>query len=218
MTFSSRADAGRRLGARLVELGKRPDIILGLPRGGVVVAAEVARALNCPLDALVVRKIGHPRFPEFAVGAMAEPDVFMLDDETPENRVNPEELARVIAEETERLRGHGLKFHRAGGLELSGKAVLIVDDGLATGATAVVAVMSAQKQRVRQAFVATPVASGHAVERLKPLADEVMALIVGPGLRGSSDNIMKTFPKLKMMKSRRCCGVQIEIEAAIKRR
>jgi putative phosphoribosyl transferase len=181
VTFSSRTDAVRRLGIHLAERGTRPDIVLGLPRGGVVVAAEVGRRLGCPLDVLVVRKIGHPRQPEFAVGAMAEPDVLMLDQqEVAEHRVNRAELDDVIAEETERLRGYRMKFHRVGGPELAGKSVLIVDDGLATGATAVVAVMSARKQLARTVLVAVPVASSHAVARLTPLVDRVMALLVDP--------------------------------------
>jgi putative phosphoribosyl transferase len=181
VTFLSRADAGQRLGAHLAARGARPDIVLGLPRGGVVVAAEVGRVLGCPLDVIVVRKIGHPRHPEFAVGAMAEPDVLMVDENaTAENRVNRAELDQVIAEETGRLAGYRMKFHRNGGLELAGRAVLVVDDGLATGATAVAAVMSARKQMARTVFVAAPVESSNAVDRLSSLADSVDALVVDP--------------------------------------
>jgi putative phosphoribosyl transferase len=197
VTFLSRADAGQRLGVHLAGRGTRPDIVLGLPRGGVVVAAEVGRVLACPLDVLVVRKIGHPRYPEFAVGAMAEHDVLMLDEqESSEERVNREELEHVIAEETERLRGYRMKFHSAGGLELAGKKVLIVDDGLATGATAVVAVMSARKQMAQLVFMAAPVASSHAVERLTPLADEVIALVVDPDFMAVGQ-YYEDFPQLE---------------------
>jgi putative phosphoribosyl transferase len=181
VTFSSRADAGRRLGVHLAALGARPDIVLGLPRGGVVVAAEVGRVLGCPLDVIVVRKIGHPRYPEFAVGAMAEPDVLMVDKQAAaESRVSQAELDQVIAEEIGRLAGCRMKFHKNGGPELSGRAVLVVDDGLATGATAVAAVMSARKQLARVVSVAAPVASSHAVDRLSRLADNVDALVVDP--------------------------------------
>ena len=79
MRFASRVDAGRQLGQHLLKQGIEADIVLGLPRGGVVVAAEVARALQCPLDVLIVRKIGHPWQREFAVGALAEPDVVIFD-------------------------------------------------------------------------------------------------------------------------------------------
>ena len=197
MTFLSRADAGRRLGIHLAGRGTRPDIVLGLPRGGVVVAAEVGRVLGCPLDVLVVRKIGHPRYPEFAVGAMAEYDVLMLDEqEASEERVNRKELEHVITEETERLRGYRMRFHSAGGLELAGKSVLIVDDGLATGATAVAAGMSARPQLARAVSVAAPVASSHAVERLRPLVDEVTALLVDPDFMAVGQ-YYEDFPQLE---------------------
>jgi predicted phosphoribosyltransferase len=197
VTFLSRADAGQKLGVHLAARGARPDIVLGLPRGGVVVAAEVGRALARPLDVLVVRKIGHPRYPEFAVGAMAEHDVLMLDEqEASEDRINRKELEHVIADETERLRGYRMRFHGAGGRELAGKKVLIVDDGLATGATAVVAVMSARKQFARAVFVAAPVASSHAVERLTPLADEVIALVVDPDFMAVG-RYYEDFPQLE---------------------
>jgi putative phosphoribosyl transferase len=197
VTFLSRADAGQRLGIHLAGRGTRPDIVLGLPRGGVVVAAEVGRVLGCRLDVLVVRKIGHPRYPEFAVGAMAEHDVLMLDEqEASEERVNRKELEHVITEETERLRGYRMRFHSAGGLELAGKSVLIVDDGLATGATAVVAVMSARKQLARAVSVAAPVASSHAVGRLTPLVHEVIALVVDPDFMAVGQ-YYEDFPQLE---------------------
>jgi putative phosphoribosyl transferase len=181
VTFLSRTDAGRRLGDYLAARGARPDIVLGLPRGGVIVAAEVGRVLGCPLNVIVVRKIGHPRQPEFAVGAMAEPDVLMVDEEAAaENRVNRAELEQVIAEETSKLAGYRAKFHQGGMPDLSGRAVLVIDDGLATGATAAAAVMSARKQMARMVAVAAPVASSQAVDRLSLLTDDVTALVVDP--------------------------------------
>jgi predicted phosphoribosyltransferase len=181
VAFSSRAGAGRELGQYLTGLGISPDLVLGLPRGGVVVAAEVARVLHRPLDALVVRKIGHPEHPEFAVGALAEGGVLLLD--TPalrQNRVDRAELDGVIAEETKRLRDYELRFHPGGRLELAGRSVLIVDDGLATGATTEAAILSARKQLVGAVFVAAPVASLHAVQRLERVADRVLAMVVDP--------------------------------------
>src|SRR5580700_1132993 len=174
MTFWSREDAGRELGRQLLERGVKPDVVLGLPRGGVVVAAEVAKILQCPLDVLVVRKIGHPRQREYAVGALAEPDIVLLDRMTAEEtRVADSDLREVIAEETERLRNYEAKFHPAGAATLTGKTVLMVDDGLATGATTEAAVLSARRQMARKIIVASPVASTSAVDRLEPVADEV---------------------------------------------
>src|SRR5438876_2799317 len=104
MEFASRVEAGHRLGLLLRDLGVEVDLVLGLPRGGVVVAAEVARVLQRPLDVLVVRKIGHPWHREFAVGALAENDVVLLDGyANGKNVLIADDLREIIAEETARL-------------------------------------------------------------------------------------------------------------------
>jgi putative phosphoribosyl transferase len=181
VTFLSREEAGRKLGYYLVERDIQPDVVLGLPRGGVVVAAEVARILQRPLDVLVVRKIGHPRHREFAVGALAEHGVVLLDkDAMRDTHVDRADLDEVVAEETSRLHSYQTRFHRDGRQPLSGKTVLIVDDGLATGATAEAAVMSAKSQLARKVLVATPVASPSAIDRVEAVADEVISLVVDP--------------------------------------
>jgi predicted phosphoribosyltransferase len=155
--------------------------VLGLPRGGVVVAAGVAHALRLPLDVLLVRKIGHPWHREFAVGALAENGVTVLDEDViGTNAVLRAELEPIIEEEQERLRGYQARFHPEGAPALAGKIVLLVDDGLATGATTEAAVLSVRKQNARTIVVAAPVASTHAVERLARVADEVRVLWMDP--------------------------------------
>lgn len=179
MMFASRKDAGNRLAQRLHDEEIAVDTVLGLPRGGVVVAAEVARLLAKPLDVLVVRKIGHPWYREFAVGALAEPDLVILDEDSlSRNPVGRAQLDAVIAEETERLRQYQAEFHRAGSPNVAGKRVVLVDDGLATGATMEVAVRAAKKLQAHSVIVAVPVASTHAMERLEIVANEVKALLV----------------------------------------
>ncbi len=181
MKFASRQDAGRRLGELLRKQNVQADLVLGLPRGGVVVAAEVARLLERPLEVLVVRKIGHPRHREFAVGALAEAGVVIFDESSlSEIPVARSELDEVVAEETARLQSYCRQFRLAGAPVLDGKTVLLVDDGLATGATAEAAVLSAERQRARRVIVATPVASTRAVERLARVADGVVALVTDP--------------------------------------
>jgi putative phosphoribosyl transferase len=181
MMFLSREDAGRKLGRHLKERGVQADLVLGLPRGGVVVAAEVARALHLPLDVLIVRKIGHPLHREFAVGALAENGVVVLDEVViGANPVIRAELEEIIEEEKERLRSYQARFHPQGTPDLTQKALLLLDDGLATGATTEAAVLSARKQGARRIVVAAPVASANAVERLERVADEVIALRVDP--------------------------------------
>lgn len=182
MAFASREDAGRKLGAWLRDTGVEGSMVAGLPRGGVVVAAEVARILRRPLDVLVVRKVGHPRHREFAVGALAENGVVILDRAVIEAaHILRTELEEVIAEETQRLLEYQSRFESGRRHVLAEQSVIIVDDGLATGATTEAAVISARSQGARRVVVATPVASTGAIERLGPLADDVIALIADPG-------------------------------------
>jgi len=181
MTFTSRTEAGQRLGLYLVGQNIQADLVLGLPRGGVVVAAEVAQILRRPLDVLVVRKIGHPGHREFAVGALAEENTLVLDEEVIHRTgVSPLDLKEVLAEETDRLIEYQARFLRANRPLLKDKIVLIVDDGLATGATTEAAVRSAKNREAAQVLVAVPVASDNAAERLARVADRVIALVVDP--------------------------------------
>jgi predicted phosphoribosyltransferase len=182
MEFLSRQDAGRKVADCLKDEHVQADWVLGLPRGGVVVAAEVARGLNLPLDVIIVRKIGHPHHREYAVGALAEPDVVILDHPAIERTyVLEEELDEVIAEEKERLREYLQKFEPQGPPDLADKVALIIDDGIATGLTTEAAVLSARKRKAREVLVATPVTSDSAYERLSSVADRVYALLVDPG-------------------------------------
>lgn len=181
MSFASRADAGRQLAQFLRDEGIAVDLVLGLPRGGVVVAAEVARSFHCPLDVLVVRKIGHPINREFAVGAIAEPDIVLLDDKSLRRYPAAQaEMNEIIAEEVHRLRDYEAQFHYAGRPNLAGRAVLLVDDGIATGATTEAAVLSAKKQKADYVVAAAPVASLDAIKRLERVADDVAILQADP--------------------------------------
>ena len=179
MTFASREDAGRRLGDYLRAEGVEADWVAGLPRGGVIVAAEVARVLQRPLDLLIVRKIGHPMHREFAVGAIAEDGVIILDEESLGPSVSIRRaLEEIIAEEAGRLHQYQARFRPGARPDFSGKRVLLVDDGLATGATIEAAALSVRKQNAAAIIVAAPVASASAVERLHRVADDVKVLLV----------------------------------------
>jgi len=181
MTFASREDAGKRLVQLLQYQQVRPDLVLGLPRGGVVVAAQVAHTLGVPLDVLIVRKIGHPLHREFAVGALAECGIVILDEAIiGNNPIVRAELNQVIEEEKHRLQQYQARFHEGGPSNLTGKSVLLVDDGLATGATTEAAVLSARKQGATKVTVAAPVASTHAIERLQKVADDLIVLWIDP--------------------------------------
>jgi putative phosphoribosyl transferase len=153
--FADRASAGRRLADALPDI---PDaVVAGLARGGVPVAAEVAHALRAPLDVLVVRKIGHPQQPEYALGAVTEDGVAVPPD-VPAELAQPQlERARELAR---CLRGD------VPALPLAGRAAVIVDDGLATGRTMTAALESAERRGARRVVAAVPVASGPAFRAL----------------------------------------------------
>lgn len=193
MVFESRQEAGYKLGRRLQGLELEVDLVVGLPRGGVVVAAEVAEILKRPLEVLVVRKVGHPWHREFAVGALAEENVLILDkDSMAAVPLTTAELEAVIAEEKERLRRYCAKFRQTQFNHFAGGRVLLVDDGLATGATAEAAVCSARHKKAREVIMAAPVASTAAHERLSRAADTVISLIVDDNF-GAVGQYYKTF-------------------------
>jgi putative phosphoribosyl transferase len=180
--FRDRAEAGRRLGAALERLGLRSPIVLGLARGGVLVAVEVARVLAAPLDVVVVRKVGVPFQPELAMGAVGEEGVVVVDREIVSAAgVTEEELASREREAlgeaaglAERLRGARAPY------PLVGRDVIVVDDGLATGASAVAACGVARGRGARSVTVAAPVCSGEARTLVSRAADEVVCLLEPP--------------------------------------
>lgn len=180
MQFDSRKDAGEKLAKYLEKQGINFDVVFGLPRGGIVVGYEVARKFNKPLDVLIVRKIGHPYHREFAVGAIAEGDILLLDKESIiTTGVDYSELEEVISEERERLVEYRKKF----GVERIGiqdKEVLIVDDGIATGSTVEAGVNAARKLGASRVYVSAPVSSDTGAERLRKVADEVFVLLEDP--------------------------------------
>jgi predicted phosphoribosyltransferase/dienelactone hydrolase len=176
--FADRADAGRRLAERLLPYAASHPIVLGLPRGGVPIAAQVARALDAPLDIIVVRKLGVPFQPELAMGAIGEDEVRVLNDEVIRlAHVTPHDISRVEAAEREEMRRRVTRFrvhHRR--RDLRGRTVLIVDDGLATGSTAIAACEVARALGALHVVVAVPVAPPNAAARLAQHADEFIVL------------------------------------------
>jgi putative phosphoribosyl transferase len=176
--FADRADAGRRLAQILLELRGRDTVVLGLPRGGVPVGREVARALEAPLDVIVVRKLGSARHPEYAVGAIGQDGVRIIDPAAVRMMgVGEAELAEVEARERAELARRTDQFRSgAGRLDLTGKRAIIVDDGIATGSTAIAACRAARQLGAAEVVVAVPVAPPDWKERLADEADRLIAL------------------------------------------
>ena len=165
------------MGHRLRELQVNADLVAGLPRGGVVVAAAVAEVLRIPMEVLVVRKIGHPEFREFAIGALAEGGIVHLNQFPPGRAAGFEDAVRaVIVEETSRLNHAVRTFHGNHALCLKDKSVILVDDGLATGSTMHAAVLAAKAQKAKHCIVAVPVAAKQTVDNFRHRGIEVVTV------------------------------------------
>lgn len=186
MFFDDRKDAGRQLAARLTRFKDQQPIILGLPRGGVVVANEVAKALDAPLDVLLVRKIGAPGRPELAVGAVAfvdKPETVIVDDVKATLDVPKRYLKDAEAEQVREIKRRQEMYGvTPGRLDVRRKTAILVDDGIATGATIRAAVRALRRAKPRRLVVAVPVAPPDAVAVLEREADEVVCVAVDSDL------------------------------------
>jgi predicted phosphoribosyltransferase/dienelactone hydrolase len=184
--FADRREGGRELAALLSQLAPERPIVLALPRGGVPVAYEVARALGAPLDLLLVRKIGAPGNPELGIGAVAEGGVRVLDrGMVARLLISAEELEASLARAQAELAERASRYRGgAGHPDVAGRTVIVVDDGLATGGTASAAVESLRERAAGRVVVAVPVAAPESAARLRALADEVVCVEEPPDLRG----------------------------------
>jgi putative phosphoribosyl transferase len=177
--YANRVAAGRALGARLAKLGIRGDLlVLGLPRGGVPVACEVAARLRAPVDVLIVRKIGAPSNPELAVGAVASGGVTIYNDDVLAGLdLLREDVEPIRRRELLELERREVAYRRcAGAPDVAGRTVVIVDDGMATGATMYAAVLAIRSLEPQRIVVAVPTAARDAAARLEAVADRVVAL------------------------------------------
>ncbi|HEY8217842.1 MAG TPA: phosphoribosyltransferase family protein, partial [Acidimicrobiia bacterium] len=176
--FRDRRDAGARLAERLEHLRAESPVVLGLPRGGVPVAYEVATRLGAPLDVIVVRKLGVPFQPELGMGAVGEDGVIVLNDDVLRlARVRDDELARIEARERQEVERRARRFR--GGrprVDVTQRTAVIVDDGIATGGSARAALRVARAQGARRVVLAVPVGSPDTVAEMRQEADEVVCV------------------------------------------
>lgn len=180
LMFASRDEAGRELARHLLKMRDQAPVVLALPRGGVPVAARVAEALNAPLDLMLVRKIGVPGHRELAVGAIAgaegqtmvtNPAVAAMEG------LNERDIDQLAdAERAELRRRQALYLNGRAPVALGGRTVILVDDGIATGATAKAALLAIRKAAPKRIVLAVPVASDDAVADLRPFADDIIFL------------------------------------------
>lgn len=184
--FVDRRDAGRRLASELARFRQEQPLVIALPRGGVPVACEIARALSAPLDVLLVRKIGSPAQPEYGVGAIAEGGYrFIRREEAALAGVGERELDAVVEVETAELERRR-RLYREGRepLAVTGRLVILVDDGIATGGTAVVAARALRARGAARVVLAVPVGPPETEQRLAPAFDEVICLEEPEGFFG----------------------------------
>lgn len=179
MIFSNRAEAGKILGAKVKEKGYGKDsLVLGIPRGGVVVAKEVAKILKCELDIIIPRKLRSPFNPELAFGAISDDDSLVIDESLVSLlNISQEFIEQEKKTQLEEIKRRRKKYNMDKLLpDMKGKTVILVDDGIATGATMKAGVISVKKKKPEKIIVAIPVASPQSVEELKEITDEVICL------------------------------------------
>jgi predicted phosphoribosyltransferase len=180
LPFRDRVDAGQRLAAVLSHYRQEDCLVLALPRGGVPVADQVAQALAASMDLLLVRKIGAPWHPEFAVGAVVDggsPIVVRNDDSLRASGVSEREFQTICARELKEIeRRRRLYLHGSQPLDPKGHVVIVIDDGIATGATVRAALRAIRKRDPKKLILAVPVAPPEAVAELRAEADEIVCL------------------------------------------
>jgi putative phosphoribosyl transferase len=180
MLFQNRTDAGRQLAKALLKYKSRHPVILALPRGGVSVAAEVAAALDAPLDLLLVRKIGLPSQPELAMGAITdgeEPTIIRNSDVIELSGISADEFDAICEEERTEIERRRKRYlgDRARS-KVRSQVVIIIDDGIATGATTLAAIRAVRRREPKELVLAVPVAPLDTINKLQPEVDAIVCL------------------------------------------
>lgn len=178
--FKNREDAGRNLAQRLLELKERNLVVIAIPRGGVTVAYQVAKALEAPLDIIIPRKLGAPGNPELAIGSVTEDGTLIINNELIQGlRISAEYIDKAKEEQIEEIKRRRKVYrdHRRP-VNLKDKTVILVDDGIATGATMRAAIKSVYRQKPRSVIVAIPVAPPETVKVLKKEVDTILCLVI----------------------------------------
>ena len=199
MIFKDRKEAGKELSKKLKSYkDKKNVVILGLPRGGVVNAFEIAKELNLPLDVLIVRKIGAPENPELAIGAMAEGgEIILNEDILSAYQTDSDYMEKMKREKTQEINERSKMFRKEGkAINLEGKTAIIVDDGVATGATVRVAIKAVKAKKAKQIILAVPVIAEDSLRVIEKEVDQVIYL-EAPVFFGAVGNFYENFNQVE---------------------
>jgi putative phosphoribosyl transferase len=195
--FRDRREAGRQLAQAFACYRHQPVVVYALPRGSVVPAFEIARFLKAPMDLLVVRKIGHPASPEYAIGAVAE-DGYLVTNPNETSSLDQDWLRdAATAEWREAQRRRKLFLGERDPLPAAGKTAIIVDDGLATGLTMQAAIHEVQNRHPRKVVVAVPVGAAETVAAIRSEVDDLVVLHVPHGIFGAIGSYYRNFEQLR---------------------
>lgn len=197
MIFRDRQDAGIRLAEALTKYRDENVVVFALPRGGVALGAEIAKKLHAPLDLIIVRKIGHPLNPEYAICAIAEEGTPVCN-ETEISKLDPRWLADAVTKERNEIRQRRKKY--LGNTEISsvdGKTAIIVDDGIATGLTMLAAIEEIRRRNAKRIVVAIPVTPVDTARRLQFVADELVSLKIDEAFLGAVGAYYQDFHQMQ---------------------
>jgi putative phosphoribosyl transferase len=197
MLFKDRSQAGKQLAKALLGYKGQPCVVLALPRGGVVLGLEVAKALNVPLDLVIPRKIGHPLNPEYAIGAITE-DGAAIWNQAELGRLDEHWIIQQTKSEVNEARRRR-QTYLAGRLpiRLQNKTVIIVDDGVATGLTMLAAIQQVLPQQPAKIIVAIPIVPADTAKKLQPPADELIALDISLIYKGAVGAYYQNFQQVE---------------------
>ena len=194
--FTNRVEAGQRLAEALIRFQNEACVIYAIPRGGVILGAEIARKLDKPLDLIITRKVGHPSSPEYAVCVVAEDGQEMCNQEEIAG-INQEWLAEAKEKERQEARRRRLAYlGKREPLSAEGKTAIIVDDGIATGMTFLMAVNEVRHRNPDKIIAAVPVMPAEFEQRLKKEVDEVVCLNIDPDYEGAVGAYYGDFPQV----------------------
>jgi len=195
MIFKNRHEAGKQLAKKLSKFKNKKDVIvLGIPRGGVEVAFQVAKMLKAPLSIVVTKKIGHPSEPEFAIGAVS-PGHHIVDEEY-KNKVEKDYIKKTVREMNREIRRRYKEYTKGKMPKIRNKIAIIVDDGLATGYTMLVAIKYVKSKNPKKLIVSVPIAAQDSLEKVKAIADDVICLHV-PIFFGAVGSFFQEFTQLE---------------------